>query len=123
MANRRNSPNKNQLQQMYMSYGGSYRGAPVEGHITDGIWRSMVLEAGRFAFCPYRICPIGFMSVRREGKYWYAFRSIKGKTKKRYIGKDDKVFDLNIMHVIFEQFVDEMLPPHPDGIKYKATRR
>lgn len=108
MKTRKNVPNTDGLRQVKTRYEGMYAGQTVSGLIVDGAWKLMVEDVGKFAFCPYDLCPNGFMLCRRERRrhtyYWYAYRKIGGKTKKQYIGKEANIYDMQLMKVLFQRF-------------------
>lgn len=104
---RQNKANRNRLTQVGSFYRGLFLGETVRGMITDGKWAKMVRASDSFSFCPYpNPDKLGFMTCRREkrdsGAYWYGYRRIDSKTRKIYIGGDDRALDPFYLKALFE---------------------
>jgi len=103
---RQNKSNANRMTQTGAHYRGIYEGQPAQGLITDGIWAQIVRSLDTFSYSPYPDSDkYGFMTCRRENRgehrYWYAYRRIEGKTKKVYIGDDNRVLDPDWLRASF----------------------
>lgn len=72
-------------------------GAPVQGRLDDDNFAAWLKTARAFAFSMYAnyTGDEWLLSVRREsrrdGTFWYAYKTVRGHTYKVYVGTDDKI--------------------------------